>query len=162
MSGYETVEKIRIPKPQAGQAVQIGMRSGQTYLLDFEFDAADVQPGDRDVRISFDDGAILFLKGFFPALDGGDFALQLPDGALLSGKDMAEALTLVVGDFHPEQPCLTLDPAILSSPSPDLPLPGPEPRLSPQAASAFCVEALTLDRFAAELDLEVSLRLGLL
>jgi hypothetical protein len=93
-------ENLRIARPQAGQSLQYVMRAGRTYALDFAPETATLEHSGGDVRLYFDDGGAVSLKGFFQVLGEGDFTLRLPDGALVSGKDMAEVLNTTLEDFQ--------------------------------------------------------------
>lgn len=90
--------KIMVAQPEAGEIRQVAVRPGMTYQLGFYPDSADFALQDADVRVSFEDGAILALTGFFSI--SGDFLLELPDGTTLSGKDVADALSMDLKDFH--------------------------------------------------------------
>lgn len=103
MAAENTIGKIVLHRPESGQTSQVAMLPGQTYMLDFDLDATTFDRQDADMRLNFDDGAILDLGGFFSAPDTGDFTLQLRDGTLLSGRDVVEALTLAIQDFHTDE-----------------------------------------------------------
>ncbi|MDR2800427.1 MAG: hypothetical protein LBB52_04065 [Desulfovibrio sp.] len=105
----EVPENLRIARPQAGQSLLYVMRAGQTYTFDFAPETATIEHSGSDVRLYFDDGGAVSLKGFFQALNEGDFTLRLPDGVLVSGRDVAEVLNMALEDFHTEGAGLSLD-----------------------------------------------------
>lgn len=91
---------IQLSRPHSGNALREGMEPGLCHRLDFFPEEATFESDGPDLRLNFDDGATLTLTGFFSILEQGDFTLELPDGTLLSGKDVVESLTLVLEDFH--------------------------------------------------------------
>jgi hypothetical protein len=109
MSGHGT--KVALLRPQAGEAMQIVIRPGHTYLLDFEPYTAEAALDGPDLCLSFDNGAVLSLKDFLTAASGGDFILRLPDGTQISGKDTAESLTMPLEKFHTDAVLDALCPA---------------------------------------------------
>lgn len=97
----ETPEHIiELSRPVSGSAFREDMEPGCRHMLDFYPEDATFEADGPDLRLTFDDGAVLTLAGFFPALDREDFILELPDGTLLSGRDVRESLTLALEDFH--------------------------------------------------------------
>lgn len=91
---------VQLAKPGAGSALQESMAPGVRHLLDFYPEQASFEKRGPDLHLVFDDGAALTLTGFFSVLEQGDFTLELPDGTLLSGLAVEEALTMVLEDFH--------------------------------------------------------------
>jgi hypothetical protein len=104
-------ENLRIARPQAGQSLLYVMRAGQTYTFDFAPETATIEHSGGDVRLYFDDGGAVSLKGFFRVLDEGDFTLRLPDGALVSGKELAEVLNTALEDFRTDGAVFSPDAA---------------------------------------------------
>ena len=91
---------VMLNKPAAGETVQVAIRNGQVYLLDFEPGETTWSNSGKDILIKFEDGSGMVLRDFFAAAKGGDFYLKLPDGAVLSGKDVVEVITTPLDDFH--------------------------------------------------------------
>ncbi|MDR2124843.1 MAG: hypothetical protein LBP38_07700 [Desulfovibrio sp.] len=101
MGEYKT--EIELFRPPAGKSLQVAMRPGQSYVLDFEPYAAEFTLDGADLYLNFGNGAVLSLKDFMTAAGTGDFTLRLPDGVQISGKDTAESLAFPVADFHTEE-----------------------------------------------------------
>lgn len=100
MAGESSDSKITLARPEAGQTLQVAVLPGRTYVLEFEPETASYDLRDENIRLCFEDGAVLSLNGFFQATAQSDITLELRDGTLFSGKDVAEALTMDLTDFH--------------------------------------------------------------
>ena len=87
-------------KPDAGQSLQVSVHPGQTYVCDFFTDTVTFDQDNADVQLLFEDGAQIFLRDFLRVAKQEDFVIELPDGAQLSGRDVADAMNMVLQDFH--------------------------------------------------------------
>lgn len=109
MAGDDAVHKVTLSRPVAGETVQITVHDGWVYLLDFDLGATTVAENGKDVTLTFDDGSGMVLHNFFSAARAGDFYLTLPDGAVLSGRDMVDTLTFSLDKFHPSDGLVVSD-----------------------------------------------------
>lgn len=100
MQGKSFSDTTTIQKPAAGQTQEVNVLPGGNYVLGFSLDAATFDSHDGDVRVDFDDGAVISLHDFMRASEKEDFTLELPDGTRLSGKDVAEMFSLVLQDIQ--------------------------------------------------------------
>ena len=101
MAGDDVITKVTLAKPTPGETVRIPMQTGHVYILDFYLDITTFSDDGRDIRIQFDDGSDMLLQDFFTVAKTGDFYLELPDGVMLLGKDIADAMSYKLEDFHP-------------------------------------------------------------
>lgn len=105
MAGDDAMSKVTLARPAAGETAHIAMQKGHVYLLEFDLGETTVADNGKDVLLTFDDGSGMVLQNFFFAAKAGDFYLTLPDGVMLSGKDMVESLALSLENFHPSGDC---------------------------------------------------------
>ena len=101
MAGDDAITKVTLDKPAPGETAQISIEPGHVYVLGFYLDITTFTDDGRDIRILFDDGSHMVLRDFFSAAKTGDFYLELPDGAMLLGKDIADAMSYKLEDFQP-------------------------------------------------------------
>ena len=101
MAGNDAMSTIKLNKPGAGETVQVAMQRGHVYSLDFDIGVTTFVESGKDIVLRFDDGAGMVLQNFISTAKSGDFYLKLPDGALLLGKDVVDAVTRTLDDFHP-------------------------------------------------------------
>jgi hypothetical protein len=95
-------DKVLLSKPLGGETVQVAIRPGCVYLLDFSPDESVWERTENDFLIRFDDvPGVMVLRRFFAASDGAeDFFLELRDGSVLSGRDTAEVFSQNLQDLH--------------------------------------------------------------
>ena len=105
MAGDDAMSKVTLTRPAAGETVHVDMRKGHVYLLEFDLGETTVADNGKDVLLTFDDGSGMVLRDFFFAAKAGDFYLTLPDGVMLSGKDVVESLAFSPENFHPSEDC---------------------------------------------------------
>lgn len=105
------MESIILHKPEAGRSAEICVSPEQTYQLTFHVETANFERMNGDAVFAFDDGAMLRLKNFFPAISIGDFTIELPDGIQLSAKDMVEVFEADLRDFNPSCSDQAYDPS---------------------------------------------------
>ena len=101
MIGDERMNKVLLSKPAPGETAEIFVNDGCIYVLNFYLDTTTLEHDGNDVMIHFEDGADMMLRNFFTASVTGGFYLELPDGLLLLGKDMAETLDYALENFKP-------------------------------------------------------------
>ena len=103
MAEDDVMSKVTLSRPAVGEIVQVAMRQGHVYLLEFDLGETTVAGSEKDVLLTFDDGSGMVLQNFFSAAEAGDFYLTMPDGIMVSGKDMLESLTLSLESFCPSE-----------------------------------------------------------
>ena len=92
--------KVIIPVPDAGSSLLFAMQADTVYLLGFSTETATFDQVGADVKVVFDNGGEIILQNFFPVVETRDFTLELQDGTLISGRDMASVLAMSLKDFH--------------------------------------------------------------
>lgn len=92
--------RVPLPKPQAGETASYTVQHGNVYVLGFEPGDTMFVRDNEDMRIMFEDGASLRLQNFFSETLQGPLDLELPDGIVVSGRDVAEAMSIVLDDFQ--------------------------------------------------------------
>jgi len=104
--------KILIPEPDAGGALQFTIQPAQVYVLGFAPETSTIEQDGQDVRVLCENGGRIVLYGFFSAISQADITLELKDGTLISGQDLAEVLAMSLKDFktqgQPDQPDLNV------------------------------------------------------
>ena len=133
MAGGKLMGKITVLKPDSGSESTVAIQHGQTYVFDFFPEVASTECEGKDVRLVFDDGARILLQNFLSEASAGEFYLELPDGSLLLGKDVAEALSLALQDLIPSAQ-FYLDETAMGAGSENFD--GPESSAAKSAASA--------------------------
>ena len=96
----ESAHKILIPEPETGRVLHLTMQSARLYLLDFTLETSTIEQEGRDVRVLCENGGSIVLHDFFSAIAQEDITLELRDGTLISGQDLAEVLAVCLKDFH--------------------------------------------------------------
>ena len=92
--------KVIIPVPDAGRSLLFVVQADTVYLLGFSPDAATFDQVGGDVKIVFDNGGEIVLQDFFPVAEAREFTLELQDGTLISGRELASVLAMSLKDFH--------------------------------------------------------------
>jgi len=92
--------KILIPEPEAGGALQFTIQPAQVYVLGFAPETSTIEKDGQDVRVLCENGGGIVLFGFFSAISQADITLELKDGTLLSGQDLADVLVMSLKDFR--------------------------------------------------------------
>jgi hypothetical protein len=96
----EGAHKILIPEPEAGSALYFTIQPAQVYLLGFAPERSTIEQDGQDVRVLCENGGRIVLHDFFSAISQEDITLELRDGTLISGKDLAEVLAMSLKDFQ--------------------------------------------------------------
>lgn len=143
------MSKQLLYKPEAGKTAQCAVQHGHVYVLDFDTSDVTFARSDGDLTMAFDDGSHLILRDFYNESLIGDLYLELPDGAVLSGRDVAEAMDLVPEDFITGSgPVLSAEnnhltnSGDLSTESVLLPLTGQEVESRPLLSGAYSISDL--------------------
>ena len=92
--------KVLIPEPEAGGALQLTIQPAQVYVLGFAPETSTIEQDGQDVRVLCENGGRIVLYGFFPAISQADITLELKDGTLISGQDLADVLAMSLMDFR--------------------------------------------------------------
>lgn len=100
MPDESSVSRILVHRPEAGQSVDIQVKPGCVYVLEFNQMEATFVVQHHDMQMGFDDGALVTLHGFCSASQERDTVLELHDGTQISGQDLAAALAMTLQDFH--------------------------------------------------------------
>ncbi|MDR2488403.1 MAG: hypothetical protein LBD42_02745 [Desulfovibrio sp.] len=87
--------KVQLHKPPDGETIQVAIRPGCVYLLDFEPGESLWEKKENDALLSFDGvSGVVVLRGFFSEIaETEDFFLELRDGTMLSGRDLVLGMT---------------------------------------------------------------------
>jgi hypothetical protein len=96
----ENAHRVMIPEPEAGRILHFTMQPAGVYLLGFAPEKSTIEQDGQDVRVLCENGGRIFLHGFFPAVSQEDITLELGDGTLISGRDLAEVLAMSPKDFR--------------------------------------------------------------
>lgn len=96
----EDANKVVIPEPEAGKTLYFTMQPDQTYLLGFAPETSTIERNGQDVQVLFDNDSRIILHDFFFAATRHTITLELRDGTLISGRDLAEALAMSLTDFR--------------------------------------------------------------
>jgi|GEM_PF-4313168 len=96
----ENTHRIMIPEPEAGHVLHFTVQPAGVYLLGFALETSTVEKDGPDVRVLCENGGRIFLHGFSPAVSQEDITLELRDGTLISGRDLAEVLAMSPRDFR--------------------------------------------------------------
>ena len=91
--------EITIGMPETSTAATVAVKPGYTYSLGFDPGAVESDVEGPSLVFRFDNGSSLVLQDFFIVAAQDDFYLRLADGALLSGKDVADSFLLNLQDF---------------------------------------------------------------
>jgi len=91
--------KILIPEPKAGSALHFTIQPAQVYVLGFAPETSTIEQDGQDVRVLCENGGSIVLYGFFSAISQADITLELKDGTLISGQDLADVLAMSLMDF---------------------------------------------------------------
>jgi len=92
--------KILIPEPEAGDALQFTIQPAQVYVLGFAPETSTIEQDGQNVRVLCENGGRIVLYGFFSAISQADITLELKDGTLISGQDLADVLAMSLKDFR--------------------------------------------------------------
>ena len=92
--------KILIPEPEAGRSLQFTILPAQVYVLGFAPETSTIEKDGLDVQVLCENGGRVVLFGFFSAIAQADITLELKDGTLLSGQDLADVLAMSLKDFR--------------------------------------------------------------
>lgn len=117
-----SMSSIMLHKPEAGHAAEVFVQPGQTYLFDFDSDAATYESQAADVLIVFDDGALLRLKDFLHVTAQDDFTIELLDGVQVSGSNAAAMFTMDLDELQTGALAHASAPALGAAPDGDMPI----------------------------------------
>lgn len=85
-------EKSFLPRPSAGEVLQVRAESGRLYSLGFDSSIAELTMDEGNLRISFEDGGMILLQDFHRIADSSELTLELADGDQVLGADIVEML----------------------------------------------------------------------
>ena len=101
MAEDHATSTIMLARPAEGETARVTIRADRVYRLEFDPGDSTWSNNGKDVLVHFDNGANLVLQGFLPAAEDGSLYLEMPDGAVVLGKDLVDALARSLEDFHP-------------------------------------------------------------
>ena len=101
MAEDHATSTVMLARPAEGETARIAIRADCVYHLGFSPSESTWSNDGKDVLIQFDNGSSMVLQGFLPAAEGGSLYLELPDGAVVLGKDLVDALARSLEDFRP-------------------------------------------------------------
>lgn len=132
----DNLPEVLLTRPQTAVVLTVPIEPGHVYALAFSLEALLCDVQEQNLRLLFDNGAVLVLQGFFSAAADERLFLRLEDGTLLQGRDMA---TVFLTDPH--KFVCDLDGAFLAgeerlSPLLDALPPGPDPPAQPPLSPA--------------------------
>ena len=94
------MSRITLLKPNAGEAAHCTVQHGHVYVFGFDSSDATFDRTNGALKISFEDGSELLLQNFYTEMQIADLFLELPDGARVSGRELAEAMEFMPEDFQ--------------------------------------------------------------
>lgn len=94
------MSKITLLKPDAGETAHCTVQHGHVYVFDFDSSDATFDRVNGALKISFEDGSQLLLQDFYTETLIADLFIELPDGARVSGRELAEAMEFMPEDFQ--------------------------------------------------------------
>jgi hypothetical protein len=95
----ESAHRIMIPEPEAGHVLHFTMQPAGVYVLGFAPETSTIEQDGQDVQVLCENGGRIVLYGFFSAISQADITLELQDGTLISGQDLADVLAMSLKDF---------------------------------------------------------------
>ena len=101
MAEDHATSTVMLARPAEGETARVAIQAGCVYRLGFEPGDSTWSNNGRDVLVHFDNGSNLVLQNFLPAAEGGSLYLEMPDGAVVLGKDLVDALARSLEDFRP-------------------------------------------------------------
>jgi hypothetical protein len=93
------MSRIPLCKPAAGETTQCVVQHGCVYVLDFDTSTVTFARDNGNLDMLFEDGSQLVLHGFYTETTVGDLFLELPDGAVVSARDVIQAMEFVPDDY---------------------------------------------------------------
>jgi hypothetical protein len=75
------------------------VQHGHVYVFGFDTSSVTFGCENGNLYLRFDDGSRLVLLGFTAEIGLGDLYLEMMDGAVVSGSDVAQAMSFVPDDF---------------------------------------------------------------
>ena len=109
MAEDHATSTVMLARPAEGETARVAIQAGCVYRLGFEPGDSTWSNNGRDVLVHFDNGSNLVLQNFLPAAEGGSLYLEMPDGAVVLGKDLVDALARSLEDFRPSGGWALLD-----------------------------------------------------
>lgn len=109
MAEDHATSTVMLARPAKGETERIAIQADCVYRLEFDPGDSTWSNNGRDVLVHFDNGSNLVLQGFLPAAEGGSLYLEMPDGAVVLGKDLVDALARSLEDFRPSEGWALLD-----------------------------------------------------
>ena len=101
MADNHATSTVMLARPAEGETARVAIQACCVYRLGFEPGDSTWSNNGRDVLVHFDNGSNLVLQNFLPAAEGGSLYLEMPDGAVVLGKDLVDALARSLEDFRP-------------------------------------------------------------
>ena len=101
MAEDHATSTVMLARPAEGETARVAIQADCVYRLGFEPGDSTWSNNGRDVLVHFDNGSNLVLQNFLPAAEGGGLYLEMPDGAVVLGKDLVDALARSLEDFRP-------------------------------------------------------------
>lgn len=101
MAEDHATSTVMLARPAEGETARVAIQAGCVYRLGFEPGDSTWSNNGRDVLVHFDNGSSLVLQNFLSAAEGGSLYLEMPDGAVILGKDLVDALARSLEDFRP-------------------------------------------------------------
>jgi hypothetical protein len=93
------MSRIPLCKPAAGETTQFVVKHGCVYVLDFDTSSVTFSRDNGNLDMVFEDGSQLVLRDFYTETKVGDLFLELPDGAVVSARDVIQAMEFVPDNF---------------------------------------------------------------
>lgn len=101
MAEDHATSTVMLARPAEGETARVAIRADCVYRLGFDPGDSTWSNNGRDVLVHFDNGSSLVLQGFLPAAESGGLYLEMPDGAVILGKDLVDTLARSLEDFRP-------------------------------------------------------------
>ena len=88
MAEDHATSTVMLARPAEGETARVAIQAGCVYRLGFEPGDSTWSNNGRDVLVHFDNGSSRVLQNFLSAAEGGSLYLEMPDGAVILGKDL--------------------------------------------------------------------------
>ena len=87
---------VNLSAPEAGQTQEVLLAVGDIVRMDFDINSQTLVLDDNNLRVEFENGAVIVLNNFVALADQGVAPLfSMPDGAMIPGEILLTALTEV-------------------------------------------------------------------